>query len=283
MATFQELKEYYEKEYNQTLRRETLSRWVKNKEVKAIKQENGVYNYDFISFKEKIHNSKKSIIAKKSNPKDFIGKKCGFLLIKSIVPKQEYKQKYNGTLMYCDCLHCGTKNIQVRFSYLTGKGNYTQTSCGCYRKIKAFMTSTSFPNTEEKWLTSFKDFNKFLFIYKALTHTGNINLFNHSIDDFKQIIEFFYNQKQFNLVYNFWKNNKKRSKTFYDLAKPSLDHIIPKSKGGTDTFKNIQFLTVFENLAKRDMSMEEWKQFKKETQTTSKYFIEQIEQEGREG
>lgn len=34
--------------------------------------------------------------------------------------------------------------------------------------------------------------------------------------------------------------------------------------------------TLFENLSKRDMTMEEWNNFKKETCTKSSYYIEEI-------
>lgn len=70
-------------------------------------------------------------------------------------------------------------------------------------------------------------------------------------------------------------------KTFYDLAKPSLDHIIPKSQGGSDKKENLQFLTVFENLAKRDMTQEEWNNFKEKTKTSSQYSIEDIMMGGK--
>ena len=64
--------------------------------------------------------------------------------------------------------------------------------------------------------------------------------------------------------------------TFYDWAKPSIDHIIPKSRGGNNEKENLQFLTTFENLTKRDMTMEEWNNFKIKTNTHSQYFIEEI-------
>ena len=62
----------------------------------------------------------------------------------------------------------------------------------------------------------------------------------------------------------------------YDYAKPSLDHIIPKSKGGQNHYTNFQILTVYENLSKRDMTQDEWEEFKKQTNTTSDYFVENI-------
>ena len=98
----------------------------------------------------------------------------------------------------------------------------------------------------------------------------------------KDYIDYFYNDPQFNAIYNFWLSHKLENETFYDWAKPSLDHIIPSSKGGTNTLDNFQFLTTFENLAKRDMTMTEWENFKQKTNTTSSYFIENI-MKAREG
>ena len=60
------------------------------------------------------------------------------------------------------------------------------------------------------------------------------------------------------------------------MAKPSIEHIIKKSRGRQDIRENYQFLTVFENLSKRDMTWEEWCEFKEKTHTSSDYFIENI-------
>ncbi len=129
-----------------------------------------------------------------------------------------------------------------------------------------------------------ENFEKFLLIHKALIRTsGNDGLYyRNNPDIYKEIIDYFWNDKQFNSIYNFWKNNNFENTTFYDWAKPSLDHIIPSSKGGLNTLDNFQFLTTFENLSKRDMTMEEWNFFKEKTNTHSDYFIENIMKE-REG
>ena len=54
----------------------------------------------------------------------------------------------------------------------------------------------------------------------------------------------------------------------------------PISKGGTYDIENLQVLTWFENRAKCDMNQEEWEKFKKETNTTSAYFVQVFFQGG---
>lgn len=89
---------------------------------------------------------------------------------------------------------------------------------------------------------------------------------------YKTTVSYFYNDEQFNNIYNNWKSQEQTG-TYYDFYKPSLDHIIPRSKGGNNKLENLQFLTVFENLAKRDFTQEEWENFKKDTNTKSNLFI----------
>lgn len=48
---FKELNEYYKSIYNKDIPRATLTRWIQDGKLKAEKQENGLYDYDFESFK----------------------------------------------------------------------------------------------------------------------------------------------------------------------------------------------------------------------------------------
>lgn len=279
MATYKEINNYFKQKFNIDLNRTLLSKWVKENKFSAEKKENGKYDYNleefcfFINSEEFILKTK----AKKEKPEDYIGRIQGKLLIKSIVPKNEYKNNYQGTMMYCDCLGCGEKDVQIRFSYLTNNGNYFQESCGCGRKVKAFLSSCREGITEDFLDYFLKDFEKFLFIHRMLIRTTDGYYVKCPIEEYQKTILYFWNDIQFNKIYNFWLSKKNISKTtFYDWAKPSLDHIVPKSRGGKDSLDNLQTLTVFENLAKRDMTWDEWINFKKETNTTSEYFVEKI-------
>lgn len=200
---------------------------------------------------------------------DITGQRFGRLTAIKLIPKEErtWSNKERAWLCKCDC----GNEVIVRQRNL--RSSRMTKSCGCLRKIDAFLSTTTVKELTEDYLLTFDDFDKFLFIHRAITNT--INLINIEPLKYKEYIEFFYNQEQFNLLYSFWKKQE-RNNVFYDWAKPSIDHIIPKSKGGTNELNNLQFLTVFENLAKRDMTMEEWINFKKDTNTHSSYFIEEV-------
>ena len=284
MSTAKELLDYYRTIYNKDLSRTTLTKWVKEKKIIAteipVEERHGncKYNYDLDSFVSLITSEayKNKVLGSQKHPEDFIGKTSGNLLITGIVPDNERKTNYKGTLMYCTCLRCGKQNIQVRFSYLSGNEKYHRESCGCIRKKEAFKATNMIKNLEDKFLDSFDDFDKFLFIHRSI-RTGIGEFSQLDKEKYKQLINHFYYQKQFNDIYNFWQQQNKTN-TFYDWAKPSIDHIIPKTKGGTNEINNLQYLTVFENLSKRDMTMEEWNNFKKQTHTISDYFYESIKE-----
>lgn len=105
------------------------------------------------------------------------------------------------------------------------------------------------------WLMQFKDFKKLQFLNNAITN--KCGRWNVNTEWYKKYIVKFYDDKQFNSIYNKW------CLSGYDkYKKPSIDHIIPKSKGGTNDLNNLQFLTWFENRAKNDLNNNEWLKIK---------------------
>ena len=69
------------------------------------------------------------------------------------------------------------------------------------------------------------------------------------------INKFYYDEK-FNKIYKKWKE------TGDHLLLPSIDHIIPTSKGGTNDLNNLRFATFFENRAKSDIDPKKWEYVK---------------------
>ena len=202
---------------------------------------------------------------------DITGQRFGRLVAIELIPREERSWSNKERAWRCKC-DCGNEVI-VRQRNLRG-ARMTQ-SCGCVRKIEAFIATNGIRGIEREYLESFDDFDKFLFVHKAIRSTVGIE--SLSKEQYKEYINYFYFDDQFNMIYNFWKKQE-RDKTFYDWAKPSLDHIIPLSRGGRNEKENLHFLTVFENLAKRDMTLDEWTAFKIKTNTTSDYFVERIKE-----
>ena len=216
---------------------------------------------------------------------DLTGKKVGRLTILRLIPREERKtqKEYKARIWLCQC-DCGNF-VEVRGTYLIGNSNYTQESCGCLQPIKHFLKTVRVAKDSEEFLLSFADFEKVRFIHQALVRTSGNNMLQINQDFFEKFISFFYYDRQFSILYSYWQDNKNKEQTFYDWIKPSLDHKIPKSKGGSNEISNLQFLTVFENLAKRDMTWIEWEEFKSKTHTQSDLFYSSIKKiyERREG
>lgn len=202
---------------------------------------------------------------------DITGQRFGRLVAIELIPREERSWSNKERAWRCKC-DCGNEVIVRQRSLRSAR--MTQ-SCGCIRKIEAFIATNGIRGIEREYLESFDDFDKFLFVHKAIRSTVGIE--SLSKEQYKEYINYFYFDDQFNMIYNFWKKQE-RDKTFYDWAKPSLDHIIPLSRGGRNEKENLHFLTVFENLAKRDMTLDEWTAFKIKTNTTSDYFVERIKE-----
>lgn len=215
----------------------------------------------------------------------FYGLRQGHLtVIREATPEENKARPGHAKWWLCKC-DCGNE-IFVKTAYIqgnAGRGDYKINSCGCLKRIRHFLASSQLlDSSDEDWLFKFHniDWDKFSFIHQAIMRTsGNKVTDWKSKQEYKDFLEYWWNDKQFNAVYNFWKQQEKLS-TFYDFAKPSLDHKIPKSKGGTNSLDNLQFLTVFENLAKRDLTQEEWQKFKEKTNSKSDYYIENIMEQG---
>lgn len=199
---------------------------------------------------------------------DYTGQQVGKLLVLGSVPPDQKKYKSNTKEWYCKC-ECGTE-LQLETRMISGNGKYTQLSCGCIRVKTHLVVTSKIENLTLEFIEKFENFTKYQFLHKAFVKTVRQN---YNWELYKSFMEFFYYDKQFNYIYDNW-DKKNIGQTYYDLYKPSIDHKIPLSRGGTNELSNLHFITLFENLAKRDMTIEEWEEFKIKTNTSSTLFIE---------
>lgn len=146
-----------------------------------------------------------------------------------------------------------SKNIQIRKPLnLRGKKKFKTNKERLYNNMA---THLRFDITFE-WFIQFDDVEKIKLLNDCITDRSG--RWSENITWYKNYIIKFYGDKQFNYIYNEW-----ISSGFEKYKKPSLDHIISKSQGGTNNIDNLQFLSWFENRCKNDMSQKEWDVLKK--------------------
>lgn len=150
------------------------------------------------------------------------------------------------TIKECPPMSEETKQKLRKIPHIGVKATKEQT----YKNMAAHLRF----NVDLDFLKQFDDLEKL----KTLNHCI-INRFDRfDVDDewYKSYLYKFYYDENFNKIYNKYINTHDR------YMKPSLDHIIPKSKGGTNDLSNLQFLSWFENRCKNDLSQDGWNDMK---------------------
>lgn len=116
-------------------------------------------------------------------------------------------------------------------------------------------------NVSLEFLLSFENIDKL----KCLTSIINKDRVSQNFNDeqYKEFLKYFYYDNTFNHTYDNWINENKQQ-----FAKPSLDHIVPLSKGGTWELSNLCIIPWCINRAKYNFMPDEWEYIRE------KYFTE---------
>lgn len=170
-------------------------------------------------------------------------KKHNILIVKGKLPKRKFRA------------------LSSKHKIAIGKSNTGKTmpKISLYKNMSSHLRF----NITYKWLQKFTDIEKLKFLNKSITNRdgryGDLSTYMY-----KMFIIKFYKDEQFNTIYRKWIKMGK-----HKLMKPSVDHIIPKSRNGTNKISNLQFLPWFENKCKCNMKQSEWNEIKN---NISEYF-----------
>ena len=171
-------------------------------------------------------------------------KKYGIKIVKQ--PRQPFTQEHK-------------KNIS-----LARKGHESwikNTKASIFNRYKNIAGHLRF-NINYDWFLQFDDIDKLIFLNRCIRSNRFIQ---RSDEWYTEYILKFYHDETFNMLYKKWLLNNKNK-----YMRPTIDHIIPKSKGGSDDISNLTFLSWFENRAKDNMSLSEWNSIK---QNIKEYLI----------
>ncbi len=107
-------------------------------------------------------------------------------------------------------------------------------------------------NVSYKEMLKYDDVDKLLILNRMVQN--NNRRYDFDRDTYFKYLDKFYYCERFNKLYNLWLENGKET-----LRKPSIDHIIPTSKGGDRLcVENMQVMTWFANRAKGNCMPDEW-------------------------
>lgn len=119
--------------------------------------------------------------------------------------------------------------------------------------IKNMVNHLKYDVTEE-WIDGFENLDKMKYLNHSLSRKRDYEGFDTEM--YMAYIEKFYNDEKFNFLFDKW------IATGDKYIKPSLDHIVPKSKGGALSLDNLRFISWFENKAKGDILLDDWLKMK---------------------
>jgi hypothetical protein len=144
-------------------------------------------------------------------------------------------------------------NFLKRNGYYTFSRGSKPPLSGAAKKL--MMTAKFQRDKEEIDLTRYPDYEKISLLSKRFSiYRWKFNAKLIRLEFFEK----FYFDQQYNNVFDMWRKHK-----YHKLLTPSIDHIIPTSRGGLTTLDNLQWLPVWENKAKATLTQVEWEDFKK--------------------